>query len=214
MNDYKIIAISGGSGSGKTAVLQQLDGTVIADREVKVMTSVTTRALRDPNEAYRRTITEEEFNMLCPHMAQCITFSGHSYGILKDEIDSSLINGNIVFADVVAEGVKQLESHYPGSVQAVFLYVRPSVLLRRLLERKASPAEIRERLELSAQQLLDAISSGLYVFIENVDMERTIESIQDLLMRRPVETIVPDYDEYLAELKEVMAEWDTTTCDA
>lgn len=203
MNDYKIFALSGGSGSGKTAVLQKLDGTVIAGRQIRVMTSLTTRALREPDEAYRRTVGKEEFEALRPHMAQCITFGGHSYGILADDVDQALADESIVFADVIAEGVKQLERKY--RVRACFLYARPAVLLRRMLERKTSEEEIRRRMELSVRQLRDAIDAGCYTFIENEDLESTIRQIRALLLGDPVETAIPDADAYLAELKEVMA---------
>lgn len=205
MNKHQIIALSAASGCGKTTILKRLDGTVIGTRQVRVMTSVTTRPLREPNEAFRRAITEDEFHMLRTQMPQCIRFDGHEYGILACDIDRALADENIVFADVVAEGVAQLEDHYPGRVQAIFLYLSPQALLKRLKDRNSSPAQIRQRMHLSGQQLQDALGLGRYIFIKNDELEQTLHDISGILMGHPVKTTVPDLDRYLTELKEVMS---------
>ena len=205
----KLIALSGASSCGKTTILHRLDDTSVAGSQVSVMTSVTTRDLRYPNEPYRRCISREKFEELRPLMAQCITFGENSYGILRTDIDAALEKG-IAFVDVVAEGVSQLKARYPNTVQAIFLYVHPRVLMQRLQDRNATRDEIRHRMELSATQLFDAIASGHYIFIENIDLERTLQTIENLLLGYSVEAIIPSCDIYVRELKAVMAEWENT----
>lgn len=208
--ELPILCVSGTSAAGKTTVLTELNGTTINEASITVISSFTTRKLRYAEEPFRISVSNEEFDKLTPNMVQKICFGTHRYGIVASDIDAGLARG-FVLIDCITLGIQQLQARY--SINAICLYTDPRVQITRLMERKSSVDEIKFRMEESAIQLRDALASGFYSLFINTgihNIQATKAMIRNFLAGHSVASDLINYESYLAELQEVLSEFEMT----
>lgn len=167
MNRWKIITITGASGSGKTTVTREL----LKTPNTKLIQSLTTRAARDsdlPGE-YIYGVSREELSRAKQNglLLWDIETHGNIYGTVKTDVDQALIASCNSLMMVVPEVVPILHAYTPKPIISFFLVSPDKAVLReRLVNRGDPPEQIERRLSDCDDWLDQAIASSLpYRFV-------------------------------------------------
>ena len=150
-----LLVLSGPSGVGKSTI----HGIFKAKNDdFSLSVSVTTRKPREGevegvNYYYR---SEEEFAALVKEGAflEHVSFSGHSYGTLKSEIERITSSGKNVVLDVEAVGALNIKKKYP---EAVLIFILPP-----------SYKALKDRLSGRGSETEEELASRLATFKEQV----------------------------------------------
>ena len=154
-NEYRLVVLSGPSGSGKDTVV----GRLMRQRsDIALSVSCTTR---NPREGEREGVDyhfldEAQFEeRIAPgKMLEYTRYAGHYYGTPMDEIERKLHDDTTVVLIIEVTGAKNVKRLCPDSL-CIFL-VPPSleVLEQRLRARRTeSEEQIRRRLGIAAQEM-------------------------------------------------------------
>lgn len=136
-----IIIINGPSGSGKTTL-----GDYFATLGLKEIISTTTRAPRE-GEVHGKSyyfVTEEEF--LAADRIEESYYSGHYYGVTRQEVEDKIGQGQSAYASLDINGVKRFKELYPKDTIVLYLQVSRTLIKKRMALRGDSIANIRKRL--------------------------------------------------------------------
>lgn len=137
----RIIAVKGGSGSGKSYIVNKLKKFGFVET-----VSDTTRKIRkgevDGVNYNFKTTNTFKFD----DMAEYAPYSGNYYGTSKKELESKLKRYGIVFIVIEEQGIKQLKKIYGDALEVVYVYVDEETMAERMSLRGDSKEDIQKRL--------------------------------------------------------------------
>ena len=177
-----VLIISSPSGAGKTTICKKLIEEV---NNLNLSVSVTTRLKRsdevDGKDYFFRSdkefddmVTEEKF------LEHAKVF-GHSYGTLKSEIDTKIINGINVIVDIDWQGTRQIEQHIPDDIVKIFI-LPPSIkeLEKRLGTRATESQDSFKKRMSEARKEISHYSEYDFIII-NEDIQVSVNKIKTIL---------------------------------
>ena len=183
MRRPRVFVISGPSGVGKDAVIQEMR---VRLPQFHYAVTATTRARR-PGEIdgvhyhfmeiddFERLVEEGEF------LEHAVVY-GNLYGVPKQRVRSALASGQSVVIKVDVQGARTIRRIIP---QAILLFVAPpsmSELLHRLRDRKSDDFDVViRRLNTATQELTVASSFDYLVFNETDRLRETVASIATIV---------------------------------
>ena len=122
-----VLIISSPSGAGKTTICKKLIEEV---NNLNLSVSVTTRLKRsdevDGKDYFFRSDKEFDDMVKQEKFLEYAKVFDHSYGTLKSEIDTKIINGINVIVDIDWQGTRQIEQHIPDDIVKIFI-LPPSI---------------------------------------------------------------------------------------
>jgi guanylate kinase len=122
-----VLIISSPSGAGKTTICKKLIEEV---NNLNLSVSVTTRLKRsdevDGKDYFFRSDKEFDDMVAQEKFLEHAKVFDHSYGTLKSEIDTKIINGINVIVDIDWQGTRQIEQHIPDDIVKIFI-LPPSI---------------------------------------------------------------------------------------
>lgn len=167
---YKIIAICGKSGTGKSTILKHYKEHQSSDDNYNCIISYTTRPIRENetnSEDYNFVATKEEFDS--HSMLEVSKFNGWYYGTAKESLDENKVNIGIFNP----EGIKSLlnlpKEEY--QVEVIMLVCPAKTRLVRSLERENCPDvdEIIRRYNSDENDFLTNISGSTIMHFANTE---------------------------------------------
>jgi guanylate kinase len=176
----KLVILSGPSGAGKSTIVRQLIQR--CRLPLKLSISATTRCPRDGErhgvDYYFLTPEQFEAKRRAGEFLECceVYGRGYWYGTPREEVTTSLAEGNWVILEIDVQGAQAVRAEFPD---AVTLFLRPESLaeLQRRLRGRGTESEetIRHRLEVARQELRQA---GHY---DHQIINRTVDqSVRDI----------------------------------
>lgn len=183
----RVIVISGPSGVGKSTICHRLCDLLPAEFSV----SVTTRKPR-PGEQNSRDyhyVTPDEFARMeqAGELLETAQVYGHQYGTPLLAVQQAVREGRSIILEIDIQGCIQVRRKMPDAVAIFLLPPTPEAQKQRIVGRNTDPAEvIRERLAKADGEIRFANESGCYDhFVVNDDLEKTVQSVRDLILSRP-----------------------------
>lgn len=183
----RVIVISGPSGVGKSTICHRLCDLLPAEFSV----SVTTRKPR-PGEQNSRDyhyVTPDEFARMeqAGELLETAQVYGHQYGTPLRAVQQAVREGRSIILEIDIQGCIQVRRKMPDAVAIFLLPPTPEAQKQRIVGRNTDPAEvIRERLAKADGEIRFANESGCYDhFVVNDDLEKTVQSVRDLILSRP-----------------------------
>ena len=141
----KLYALIGASGSGKSTL-----GAMVFGAKNKIK-STTTRKIRDGefDGGEYRFFSEEQFCNAKEQglFAECDTYDGKNYGILKSDIEDALENGD-AYSVLTYHGYEQIKNIYGDAVVSVFVCATKTDIREMLVGRGSGVSEIERRMSL------------------------------------------------------------------
>lgn len=179
----RVIVISGPSGVGKDAVIQEMRARL---PDLHYAVTATTRERR-PGEIdgvhyhfmevdeFERLVEEREF------LEHAVVY-GNLYGVPKQRVRSALSSGHSVVIKVDVQGARTIREIIP---QSTLIFIAPpsmSELLHRLRDRKSDDFEVViRRLNTATQELTVAWEFDYLVFNETDRLSSTVEAISTII---------------------------------
>lgn len=171
-NKKKIIALVGGSGSGKTTIAHELE-----KKGFQRLVTTTTRKKR-PGEVNRvdyHFVDREEFETL--NKVEENEYAGNLYGLTTKEIESKLKNSNQLVIVVDINGARSLQKAYPNETQIVFIKISKQLMIKRLKRRGSVPSEIEDRLRQAEKGNEFNTPESVHLVLENKNLSKTVNEI-------------------------------------
>jgi guanylate kinase len=172
-----IFVFSGTSGSGRKTVAKRI-GEALNWVPVR---SCTTRPPRDPDlpDGDYHYVSVERFAAMeqDDEFVQMAEIDKNKYGILRQELESSLTGNANVYLILNREGAAKLKQLYGDRVVRIFLYVDKQTVRERL-ESKGTRYEVIEHY---LDHYMDEVTYRKqceHVF-ENLDLKRTVDQIRE-----------------------------------
>ncbi|WP_438348614.1 guanylate kinase [Paenibacillus sp. FA6] len=172
---YKVIVITGTSGSGRKSTARQLS----AQLGIPHVIPYTTRTIR-PNErdgVHYHFISDGEFQSMADRLAffQKVHLERGNYGVSKEELFQVLETHQAAIVVVNQEGAQAIRKHFGNGALRIFLYVTKDDIRLRL-EREAAPFEVMEEyLRNYTEQVIYKKESEF--LLQNIESETTINKI-------------------------------------
>ena len=174
-----LLVICGPSGVGKTTITRQLVDHYHAVFSVSATTRPQTAA-DQPGHDYHF-VTEAEFLDLirAERLLEHALVFGNRYGTLREPVERSLAQGQVVVLEIDVQGALQVRERMPDAFLVFILPPTEATLLERLRARKREPEDkIQARFSEAKREIAMAKSSGAYeLFVVNDDLERAISEI-------------------------------------
>lgn len=179
------ICISGVSASGKNTVMHEL---VKRRQNLKFLefSSGTTRAKRDSDENFKAYVymSKEEFlkRVEKGEFYEYELVHDNYYGTFLNRLENVVQNQDFDFMrDIDVKGNVNLKKFFTGKcpMVSIFLDASDDVLRQRLIARGDNPQDIEKRL--SRAVLERSYKSNYDLVIENIDLEKTIQTILDFI---------------------------------
>ena len=172
-----LVVISGPSGVGKTTIVHRVKDAFNAVFSVSATTRRKSNAETDGVDYFF--ITPEEFDVRIKNkdfLEHAEVFGCHRYGTLRDPVETTLGEGNIMLLDIDVQGGIQVRENMPESVRVFILPPSEEELLRRLEARGRDDKDsIQQRFSEAKREIKLAQESGAYeYFIVNDDLELAI----------------------------------------
>ena len=150
-----LIVLSGLSGAGKDAVLNELKESAFPLEYITTVTTRSRRADERPDIDYRFTSREAFEEMIeRGELLEWANVYGNYYGVPKEPVRQALGKGKDAIVKVDVQGVANIKSILP---QAVFIFVTPPSIdevASRLKHRHTeSPADLARRLKTAEEEL-------------------------------------------------------------
>jgi len=182
INRGLVLIVSSPSGAGKTTICKKL----IQDIEnLSLSVSVTTR-LKRQNEIEGKDYffkTDEEFDKMVKEekFLEHARVFGYSYGTLKSEINSKIINGINVIVDIDWQGTRQIEEHIPDDIVKIFI-LPPSIkeLEKRLGARATETQDSFKKRMSEARKEISHYNEYDFIII-NDDVQESVNKIKLIL---------------------------------
>ena len=166
-----LIVLSGPSGSGKDAVLNQLIGL---DQNIVKSISATTRPSRagELNGKDYFFISEQDFcNAISDEkLLEYTNYCGNYYGTLKNLVEDLQNNKKDVILKIEVNGAKQIKEKCPDSLRIFILPPSMDVLKDRLSKRGTeTPESLEKRLSRAKDEIKFSLEYDYVVVNDKVD---------------------------------------------
>ena len=177
-----VLIISLPSGAGKTTICKKLIEEV---NNLNLSVSVTTRLKRsdevDGKDYFFRSDKEFDDMVTQEKFLEHAKVFGHSYGTLKSEIDTKIINGINVIVDIDWQGTRQIEQHIPDDIVKIFI-LPPSIkeLEKRLGARATESQDSFKKRMSEARKEISHYSEYDFIII-NEDIQESVNKIKTIL---------------------------------
>ena len=177
-----VLIISSPSGAGKTTICKKLIEEV---NNLNLSVSVTTRLKRsdevDGKDYFFRSDKEFDDMVTQEKFLEHAKVFGHSYGTLKSEIDTKIINGINVIVDIDWQGTRQIEQHIPDDIVKIFI-LPPSIkeLEKRLGTRATESQDSFKKRMSEARKEISHYSEYDFIII-NEDIQESVNKIKTIL---------------------------------
>ena len=177
-----VLIISSPSGAGKTTICKKLIEEV---NNLNLSVSVTTRLKRsdeiDGKDYFFRSDKEFDDMVAQEKFLEHAKVFDHSYGTLKSEIDTKIINGINVIVDIDWQGTRQIEQHIPDDIVKIFI-LPPSIkeLEKRLGARATESQDSFKKRMSEARKEISHYSEYDFIII-NEDIQKSVNKIKTIL---------------------------------
>jgi len=177
-----VLIISSPSGAGKTTICKKLIEEV---NNLNLSVSVTTRLKRsdeiDGKDYFFRSDKEFDDMVTQEKFLEHAKVFDHSYGTLKSEIDTKIINGINVIVDIDWQGTRQIEQHIPDDIVKIFI-LPPSIkeLEKRLGTRATESQDSFKKRMSEARKEISHYSEYDFIII-NEDVQESVNKIKTIL---------------------------------
>ena len=177
-----VLIISSPSGAGKTTICKKLIEEV---KNLNLSVSVTTRLKRsdevDGKDYFFRSDKEFDDMVAQEKFLEHAKVFDHSYGTLKSEIDTKIINGINVIVDIDWQGTRQIEQHIPDDIVKIFI-LPPSIkeLEKRLGTRATESQDSFKKRMSEARKEISHYSEYDFIII-NEDIQESVNKIKIIL---------------------------------
>jgi guanylate kinase len=177
-----VLIISSPSGAGKTTICKKLIEEV---NNLNLSVSVTTRLKRsdevDGKDYFFRSDKEFDDMVTQEKFLEHAKVFDHSYGTLKSEIDTKIINGINVIVDIDWQGTRQIEQHIPDDIIKIFI-LPPSIkeLKKRLGTRATESKDSFKKRMSEARKEISHYSEYDFIII-NEDIQESVNKIKTIL---------------------------------
>jgi len=177
-----VLIISSPSGAGKTTICKKLIEEV---NNLNLSVSVTTRLKRsdevDGKDYFFRSDKEFDDMVTQEKFLEHAKVFDHSYGTLKSEIDTKIINGINVIVDIDWQGTRQIEQHIPEDIVKIFI-LPPSIkeLEKRLGTRATESQDSFKKRMSEARKEISHYSEYDFIII-NEDIQESVNKIKTIL---------------------------------
>jgi guanylate kinase len=177
-----VLIISSPSGAGKTTICKKLIEEV---NNLNLSVSVTTRLKRsdevDGKDYFFRSDKEFDDMVAQEKFLEHAKVFDHSYGTLKSEIDTKIINGINVIVDIDWQGTRQIEQHIPDDIVKIFI-LPPSIkeLEKRLGTRATESQDSFKKRMSEARKEISHYSEYDFIII-NEDIQESVNKIKTIL---------------------------------
>ena len=177
-----VLIISSPSGAGKTTICKKLIEEV---NNLNLSISVTTRLKRsdevDGKDYFFRSDKEFDDMVAQEKFLEHAKVFDHSYGTLKSEIDTKIINGINVIVDIDWQGTRQIEQHIPDDIVKIFI-LPPSIkeLEKRLGTRATESQDSFKKRMSEARKEISHYSEYDFIII-NEDIQESVNKIKTIL---------------------------------
>ena len=177
-----VLIISSPSGAGKTTICKKLIEEV---NNLNLSVSVTTRVKRsdevDGKDYFFRSDKEFDDMVAQEKFLEHAKVFDHSYGTLKSEIDTKIINGINVIVDIDWQGTRQIEQHIPDDIVKIFI-LPPSIkeLEKRLGTRATESQDSFKKRMSEARKEISHYSEYDFIII-NEDIQESVNKIKTIL---------------------------------
>jgi guanylate kinase len=177
-----VLIISSPSGAGKTTICKKLIEEV---NNLNLSVSVTTRLKRsdevDGKDYFFRSDKEFDDMVAQEKFLEHAKVFDHSYGTLKSEIDTKIINGINVIVDIDWQGTRQIEQHIPDDIVKIFI-LPPSIkeLEKRLGTRATESQDSFKKRMSEARKEISHYSEYDFIII-NEDVQESVNKIKTIL---------------------------------
>ena len=174
-----VLIISSPSGAGKTTICKKLIEEV---NNLNLSVSVTTRLKRsdevDGKDYFFRSDKEFDDMVTQEKFLEHAKVFDHSYGTLKSEIDTKIINGINVIVDIDWQGTRQIEQHIPDDIVKIFI-LPPSIkeLEKRLGARATESQDSFKKRMSEARKEISHYSEYDFIII-NKDIQESVNKIK------------------------------------
>ena len=177
-----VLIISSPSGAGKTTICKKLIEEV---NNLNLSVSVTTRLKRsdevDGKDYFFRSDKEFDDMVAQEKFLEHAKVFDYSYGTLKSEIDTKIINGINVIVDIDWQGTRQIEQHIPDDIIKIFI-LPPSIkeLEKRLGARATESQDSFKKRMSEARKEISHYSEYDFIII-NEDVQESVNKIKTIL---------------------------------
>ena len=177
-----VLIISSPSGAGKTTICKKLIEEV---NNLNLSVSVTTRLKRsdevDGKDYFFRSDKEFDDMVTQEKFLEHAKVFDHSYGTLKSEIDTKIVNGINVIVDIDWQGTRQIEQHIPDDIVKIFI-LPPSIkeLEKRLGARATESQDSFKKRMSEARKEISHYSEYDFIII-NEDVQESVNKIKTIL---------------------------------
>ena len=182
LNRGLVLIISSPSGAGKTTICKKLIEEV---NNLNLSVSVTTRLKRsdevDGKDYFFRSDKEFDDMVKQEKFLEYAKVFDYSYGTLKSEIDTKIINGINVIVDIDWQGTRQIEQHIPDDIVKIFI-LPPSIneLEKRLGARATESQDSFKKRMSEARKEISHYSEYDFIII-NEDIQESVNKIKTIL---------------------------------
>ena len=182
LNRGLVLIISSPSGAGKTTICKKLIEEV---NNLNLSVSVTTRLKRsdevDGKDYFFRSDKEFDDMVKQEKFLEHAKVFDYSYGTLKSEIDTKIINGINVIVDIDWQGTRQIEQHIPDDIVKIFI-LPPSIneLEKRLGARATESQDSFKKRMSEARKEISHYSEYDFIII-NEDIQESVSKIKTIL---------------------------------
>ena len=177
-----VLIISSPSGAGKTTICKKLIEEV---NNLNLSVSVTTRLKRsdevDGKDYFFRSDKEFDDMVKQEKFLEHAKVFDYSYGTLRSEIDTKIINGINVIVDIDWQGTRQIEQHLPDDIVKIFI-LPPSIneLEKRLGARATESQDSFKKRMSEARKEISHYSEYDFIVI-NDDIQESVNKIKTIL---------------------------------
>ena len=177
-----VLIISSPSGAGKTTICKKLIEEV---NNLNLSVSVTTRLKRsdevDGKDYFFRSDKEFDDMVKQEKFLEHAKVFDYSYGTLKSEIETKIINGINVIVDIDWQGTRQIEQHIPDDIVKIFI-LPPSIkeLEKRLGARATESQDSFKKRMSEARKEISHYSEYDFIII-NEDIQESVNKIKTIL---------------------------------
>ena len=175
----RVFIISGPSGVGKDAVIEQLREH-FPDAFFAVTATTRNRRPGEIDGVHYYFLTEEDFRQRLAEnefLESAIVYGNH-YGVPRGPVRAALARGQDVFIKVDVQGAAEIRRLVPGVVSIFLSPESAGTLLQRLKHRKTDdPAELMTRFATATRELMVASEFDYIVFNEQDRIYNALDEI-------------------------------------